>query len=99
MTHQAVTANRLTDGQVVYLTKAGAWSERIDECHIADGKELADALLQIAERAVAQRQVVDPYLFALIEEDGQIRPHGQRETIRARGPSVRPDLSSHAGTE
>ncbi|MCG8543079.1 MAG: DUF2849 domain-containing protein, partial [Alphaproteobacteria bacterium] len=64
MTHQAVTANRLTDGQVVYLTNQGAWSERIDECHIADSKELADALLQIADRAVARRQVVDPYLFA-----------------------------------
>ena len=64
-----------------------------------NSQDLADALLKIADRAVARRQIVDPYLFALIEEDGQLRPQGQRETIRAGGPSVRLDLSSAAGTE
>ena len=32
---QLVTANRLRDGTVVFLTRAGAWSEIIDDAALA----------------------------------------------------------------
>lgn len=99
MTQHAVTANRLNDGQVVYLTAESTWSERIDDCHTVDTEDRTDVLLQIAERAVADRQIVDPYLIRLDTENGEIRPLGQREFIRARGPSVRLDLGYQAGAE
>lgn len=99
MTMKAITANRLSDGYVVYLRKDGAWGERIQESVVADSEELAAALLELAKRAVAERLVVDPYLFAVSVEDGRVRPLGRREEIRAAGPSVRTDLGYQAAAE
>jgi hypothetical protein len=48
---------------------------------------------------VADRVVVDPYLFAVNVENEKIRPLGRREEIRAGGPSVRTDLGKQAGAE
>jgi len=99
MTLQAITANRLTDGQVVYLRDDDRWSERIQEAIVADSDDLAKTLLELAKRAVTQRLIVDPYLFAVSVEDGRIVPLGRREQIRAAGPSVRTDLGYQAAAE
>ena len=90
MTLYAVTANRLLDGEVVYLTPALEWSPCLDECCVVadDGANL----LVAANRAVQDRLIVDPYLFEIEIGEGRISPLGQRERIRAAGPSVRPDL-------
>jgi hypothetical protein len=99
MTLQAITANRLIDGQVVYLREDDQWSPRIQEAIVADTDELAKTLLELAKRAVGKRLVVDPYLFAVAVEHDRIRPLGQREQIRAAGPSVRTDLGYQAAAE
>ncbi len=99
MTLQAITANRLVDGQVVYLREDDRWSPRIQEAIVADTDELAKTLLELAKRAVERRLIVDPYLFAVSVEDGRIRPLGRREEIRAAGPSVRTDLGYQAAAE
>jgi hypothetical protein len=99
MNLQAITANHLIDGQVVYLREDDQWSPRIQEAIVADTDELAKTLLELAKRAVVKRLVVDPYLFAVDVEDGRIRPLGQREQIRAAGPSVRTDLGYQAAAE
>lgn len=99
MTLQAITANRLRDGQVVYLREDDSWSEHIQDSIVADSDELAKALLELGARAVEQHIVVDPYLFAVEVENGKVRPLGQRETIRAAGPSVRTDLGYQAAAE
>jgi Protein of unknown function (DUF2849) len=99
MTLQAITANRLVDGQVVYLREDDRWSPRIQEAIVADSDELAKTLLELAKRAVGRRLIVDPYLFAVSVEDGRIRPLGRREEIRAAGPSVRTDLGYQAAAE
>jgi Protein of unknown function (DUF2849) len=96
---QAITANRLVDGQVVYLREDDRWSPRIQEAIVADTDELAKTLLELAKRAVERRLIVDPYLFAVSVEDGRIRPLGRREEIRAAGPSVRIDLGYQAAAE
>ena len=36
MTLQALTANRLRDGQVVYLCEDDSWSERLQDAIVAD---------------------------------------------------------------
>lgn len=92
MTLQAITANRLADGRVVYLREDGSWSGRIEDSVVVESEDRAKALLEGAKRAVADRLVVDPYLFAVAVADGRIRPLGRREEIRAAGPSVRGDL-------
>ncbi|ABS62513.1 conserved hypothetical protein [Parvibaculum lavamentivorans DS-1] len=93
---QAVTANRLSDGIVVYLTGEGGWSESLQDAAIAEGKEAAEALLARTEPAVADNTVVEPYLFEVAKEDGFVRAASVREVIRQAGPTVRLDLGKQA---
>ncbi len=93
MALQVVTANRLSDGAVVYLTGKGGWSEWLSDGQVAVDSEIE--LLRIAERAVAANLVVDAYLIEVVEDDG-LRPARTREVIRAQGPSVRLDLGKQA---
>ena len=94
---QAVTANRLTDGEVVYFTDAGHWSLSFSEAAIADGPEAAEALLAGAMPADFEAHVLDPYLFEVLQ-DAQTgyQPASVRETIRAKGPTIRLDLGKQA---
>ncbi len=90
---QAVTANRLSDGYVVYLTDQGRWSERIEDCQAADDPQTADDLFARAQQLAAGGRVVGPYLFKIAREDGRPVPLGRREIIRTTGPSVGTDLN------
>ena len=99
MTLQAITANRLRDGQVVYLREDDSWSEHIQDSIVADTDEFAKTLLELGARAVKHHIVVDPYLFAISVENGTVRPLSRREEIRAAGPSVRTDLGYQAAAE
>ncbi|MGJ3231197.1 MAG: DUF2849 domain-containing protein [Oceanicaulis sp.] len=85
---KAVTANRLTDGKVVYRTPEGAWSPEASEAeHLADDAA-ADAALNAALRDVLT--VVGPYLIE-IEPEAGFTPAGRkhvRETIRLSGPTT-----------
>jgi hypothetical protein len=93
---QALTANRLSDGIVVYLTADDRWSESLQEAEVAEGKEAAEALLARAEPTVADNTVVEPYLFEVAKEADGIRAASVRETIRQAGPTVRLDLGKQA---
>lgn len=93
MTQQVISANRLSDGIVVYLAPESSWTEWIYASEIARDEATADVLLERAKQAEADRKVVDPYLIDVAEIDGEVRPIKYRELIRATGPSVRPDLS------
>jgi hypothetical protein len=96
MTLKVATANRLDDGEVVYLSAAGAWSERLEDGAVAETPDGDAALLSKARRSVGARLVVDPYLMNVARGSDRLRPLSQREVIRARGPSVRPDLGKQA---
>jgi hypothetical protein len=92
---QALTANRLTTGDVVYW-RAGTWVDGFAEAEIFPDPALADAALKAAEAFVTARVVVNPYLFPVrVEADGA-HPVEERELIRAAGPSVRHDLGKQA---
>jgi len=96
MTSRIVTANRLRDGVVVYLTPEGAWSEDLQDARVADQDDFVDELLAIAAEGVRARQVIDPYAFAVEAGAAGIVPSGTRERIRSAGPSVRLDLGKQA---
>ncbi len=94
-----VTANRLTDGVVVFLGDAGRWSERVADAVAVVDETAAAELLKMAERDVALRRVVGPYVIdAVIDAAGALQPLRLRELIRARGPTVRPDLGPPASS-
>jgi hypothetical protein len=50
-------------------------------------------LLAVAAEDVLARRVVGPYAFEVTLGDTGPQAISQRERIRARGPSVRPDLA------
>ena len=81
---KALTANRLTDGAVVYFTTAGDWSRLIQDVRALDDTESQAAL----DAAMAQPQfLVAPYLVEF--EDGRLAGRERlKETIRSSGPTV-----------
>jgi hypothetical protein len=86
--YQVITANRLRDGLIVYLTKdenVTGWTENIDYAYIA-GEEQIDALLATAKTYEESNVVVGTYA---VEIAGSKMPLTARERIRATGPSVR----------
>ena len=80
---QAITANRLIDGAVVYLSAEGAWVPSIASAALAESEDAAAGLAAAGERAV-----VAPYLIELERGPDGIRPKRYREQLRALGPSV-----------
>jgi len=96
MSRKAITANRLIDGRVVFLTDAGAWSHRFDDAALHAG-DVVEARLAALAAAPLGAQVVGAYAVAVDGDGLRPTPHGARERIRTRGPSVRPDLGVQAG--
>jgi hypothetical protein len=88
MTLQMITANRLTDGAVVFLAGGERWVERFEDGALARDTAEAGLLQQIADAAVARAEVVGPYLIEVSEQDGRLLPSRYRERIRVEGPSV-----------
>lgn len=85
---QVLTANRLDDGRVVFLTPGGDWSPVLNDARTAHEPASAAALSQAGEQAEANSTVVGPYLIEVTQEDGGIRAKAIREAIRASGPTI-----------
>lgn len=96
--YQAATANRLNDGEVVYLSSDNLWVEDFAAADIADGPDAAEALLQRAMPTDYELHVLEPYLFEVLADGEAFKPASVRETIRAAGPTVRLDLGKQADT-
>lgn len=93
---QVMTANRLIDGDVVYLTADERWSlELCDAVVVApdDDKTKWDDAVTRAEDA---NEIMAPYWFDVSHEGGVIEPVSQKERIRAKGPTIRTDLGKQA---
>jgi hypothetical protein len=82
---KALTANRLTDGEVVFWRK-GQWVERFAEWDLfADDDPAGEAAEGHAK--TQPTVVVEPYLIDLVESAGLWAPLSYRERIRALGPT------------
>jgi len=85
---KAITANRLSDGLVVFLSEAGEWSLSVgDAALFADGPELEKALAFGKEQHEA-RIILDPYAIDMEVVGDTARPTRLRERIRAIGPTI-----------
>lgn len=96
MTEQVISANRLRDGLVVYLTSDGHWSECIVDAETVRDELAGAASLARAQADVEARLVVDPYPIDVAVRDGVLQPIRFRELIRAKGPTVRRDIIKQA---
>ena len=85
---QVATANRLSDGRVVYLATDGGWTARLDQARPAADPAAGEALLALAADAVAAQQIVEPYLIEIGDAGDAGSPKKFREAIRATGPSI-----------
>ena len=94
--HGMVTANRLSDGVVVFLDARGAWTEDYHLGAALTGEAAKAEALAVASRSVAANAVIDPYWIELDERGGRWVPKALREAIRASGPTVRRDLGKQA---
>ncbi len=91
-----ITANRLTDGVVVFQTLGEGWTEDfIRAAVLSDPQSTADALKR-AKQDEANNIVVEPYAIVVEERNGHLAPNALREAIRATGPTIRRDLGKQA---
>ncbi|WP_174450226.1 DUF2849 domain-containing protein [Azospirillum baldaniorum] len=96
---KAITANRLRDGEVIFLAPGPdlGWVERLDDAALFEDAAAAETALAAAKaKAEGEQFAVDVYAFDLRVTDGQRVPVKTRERIRALGPTVRIDLGKQA---
>lgn len=93
---QLITANRLRDGIAVFLTRAGTWSEKIDDAALALEPQAAVALESRAKADEAATIVTGAYLIDAERRGGRVRASHIRERMRTLGPTVRSDLGKQA---
>lgn len=96
MSPQVATANRLLDGEVVFLASTG-WDERIERATVARSDGEAKALEALLKQSEAVNEVIAGYLVEVAETEHGLEPVRYRERLRTRGPSVRTDLGKQAG--
>jgi hypothetical protein len=80
-----VTANRLGDGAVVYLTAGKEWTTRIEEAAVVSTALAASELLQAA--LADDIGAVSAYVAPVDLASGSIKPGNLRERIRLQGPT------------
>lgn len=89
---KAVTANRLSDGAVVYAGPRGALVERFEQASLFDDGAAEAALEAVLSRATT---IAAAYLIEA-DASGPVGRQALRETIRKNGPTVRKDLGRQA---
>ena len=95
MMAQIATANRLVDGEVVFLGARG-WVERIEQASVARSEGETKALEALARQSEAVNEVVGSYLVDVEDLGRGPWPVRFREQLRAKGPTVRADLGKQA---
>jgi hypothetical protein len=90
-----ITANRLTDGIVIFQMDQG-WSEDFNRAEVLPDSQATAAALKRAKQDEANNVVVDVYTVAVEERNGHLAPKALREAIRAAGPTIRRDLGKQA---
>jgi hypothetical protein len=91
-----ITANRLTDGVVVFQASDDSWTEYFNRAAVLSDPQATAVALKRAKEDDANNLVVDPYAIVVEERNGHLAPKALREAIRATGPTIRRDLGKQA---
>lgn len=84
-TPKVLTANRLREGDAVWLTDAGDWSPRIEDAELLEDEGLAQ--IRLIEAEAQGHVVVGAYLADAKAGARGPEPTHFREAFRTRGPS------------
>ena len=93
---KAITANRLLNGDVVWLGENGSWVERVTLARIFEGKDQVAEGLAIGQEAERNQEVVGVYDMGVTLEAGVVVPVRLRERIRDAGPTTHPQFGNQA---
>lgn len=93
---KVLTANRLFDGEAVWLAADHSWAETIHASDIARDKDHEARLEELGKLSADANEVVDVNLIDVDIVDGVITPLRLRERIRAAGPTNRTDTGKQA---
>ena len=94
-----LTANRLSDGAVVFLDFDGVWAETLRGAVVARSPDEARALESRGAFDAARNVVVEPYLVEMHEgANGSLTPIRVRERVRLGGPSILDDVPGYTET-
>ena len=96
MPAQSVTANRLLDGAVVWLTADGEWSASARAAAVYADETAVKAGLAQALADEGRQLVVASYATEVVVEAAGPWPVKIKDRIRASGPTVRADLGQQA---
>ncbi|MGB3503188.1 MAG: DUF2849 domain-containing protein [Mesorhizobium sp.] len=91
-----LTANRLTDGEAVWLSSDHIWVERLEGAHIARDPAGEETLDLLGKQSAARNEVLDVNLIDVEVTSAGIRPIRLRERIRAAGPTNHLDHGKQA---
>jgi hypothetical protein len=82
-----VTANRLTDGAVVYRSREGKWTTELAQAAVVT---TAPAATELLAAALADKlRAVDAYVAPVaLTPDQRVLPGNLRERIRCGGPTI-----------
>ena len=92
---QIVTANRLTDGRVVFRDHDGRWVETIAAATVLDATA-AKTAVEASQADVAARLIVEPHVVEVVQGPTGVVPKTMREKIRAGGPTSGSEVSETA---
>ncbi len=81
---KALTANRLSEGDVVFWA-SGQWVEQFADAELFTEEAPAEAAVTLAKSQ--NRVVVDAYLIDVTGSDQGLAPVSYRERLRALGPT------------
>ena len=93
---KVLTANRLTDGEAVWMAPDLSWRETLAGAEVARDKAAEERLDALGKASFARDEVLDVDLIDVELVDGDIRPLRLRERIRTAGPTIRTDLGKQA---
>ena len=87
---QAIVANSLTEGEVVFLGNGGAWVKNFSEARLFE--DAAEAQEAEAAAKAQVTTVIDAYAIDVRLDDGAPVPISYRERVKALGPTIHPDM-------
>ncbi|WP_245412207.1 DUF2849 domain-containing protein [Notoacmeibacter ruber] len=93
MALKVLTANRLTDGEVVYFNQEDGWIHTLSNASVGSDEETVAALNEAGAASAARNEVVDVNLIDVFQEGSALRPARLREIIRAAGPTTHPEFA------